>query len=287
MLAAALALVLVGCERRTMTAEARERPSKAAEGSAVTPADDTAAIRKLFDEAEACGDRYHCPPLDKLAERAARPGETRVLQVAFDLMADPKVGTFERMFQMASATARAWAAARTTGGHKLSIDDERELRAGVMRLLARADNAVPAHAFVGYLSDARAILEREAIDPRRGNDEVHSAIRSLRDVEPDLTTVKAWLAAKDERPMVAGALLLDAFDHARIRADDEIAMILAFARRTETDAEAARIVAKHAADHADPAFAPVLHAFEHHADAAVRQVAAQALHPAKQPSPAR
>jgi hypothetical protein len=83
--------------------------------------------------------------------------------------------------------------------------------------------------------------------------------------------------------MVAGALLLDAFDHARIRAADEVAMLVGFARRTDTDAEAARIVAKHAADHDDPAFAPVLRAFEHHADAAVRQVAAQALHPAKRP----
>jgi len=282
-LALGAALALLGCERRTMTAEAPERPSKAAEGAPVTPADDTAAIRKLFDEAEACGDRYHCPPLDKLAERAERPGETRVLQVAFDLMADPKTGTFERMFQMASATARAWAAARTTQGHKLSIDDERELRAGVMRLLARADNAVPAHAFVGYLSDARQILEREALDPRRGNDEVHSAIRSLRDLEPDLATVKAWLGSKDERPMVAGALLLDAFDHARIRSADEVAIVLEFARRADSDPEAARTVAKHAADHEDPAFAPVLRAFEHYGDASVRAIASHALHPAKRP----
>jgi hypothetical protein len=271
-----------GCERRARTSEPPERPAPpapTAEGRPVT--DDTAAIKKLFEQAEACGDRFHCPPLQQLQDRAARPGELRVLEVAFDIMADPRTGTFERMFQMASAVARAWAAERTTQGHKLSIDDERSLRAGVMRLLARPDNAVPAHAFVGYLSDARAILEREALDPRRGNDEVHSAIRSLRDLEPDLSTVKTWLAGHDERSMVAGALLLDAFDHGKLKGDGEAQMVIGFARRTDSDAEAARIVAKHAADHEDAAFAPALQAFAKHADAKVRDIANQALHPKK------
>jgi hypothetical protein len=262
--------VLAGCERRVA----------AGEGSVQT-ADDSAAIRKLFDDAEACGDRSHCPPLAKLQERAERPGELRVLQVAFDIMSDPKVNTFERLFKMASATARAWAAARTTGGKKLSIDDEVALRAQVMRLLARTDNAIPAHGFIEYLSDARELFQREALDPRRGNDEVHSAIRGLRDRERDLSTVKAWLGAKDERHMIAGALLLDAFDHDRIRPADEIAALVEFARRADTAPEAARIAAKHAADHDDAAFAPVLRAFEHHPDASVRAIATQALAAAK------
>jgi hypothetical protein len=279
-----------GCERSALSKEGGEpRAGAPAQtggkkgGSTVTPAEDTAAIRKLFDEAESCGDRYHCPALDKLAERAERPGEVRVLQVAFDIMSDPRTNTFERMFQMASATARAWAAARSTQGKKLSIDDERELRAGVMRLLGRADNAVPAHSFVGYLSDARAILEKEALDPRRGNDEVHSAIRSLRDLEPDLSTVKTWLAAKDERPMVAGALMLDGFDHDKLKGDDEAQMVIAFARRADTDPEAARIIARHAAAHGEPAFAPALRAFEHHGDPSVREIAKQALHAPHKP----
>src|SRR5687767_6311140 len=113
-----------GCERRRVPKE-----------GAVQAVDDKAAIRALFEEAEACGDRYQCPPLAKLQERAERLGETRVLEVAFDIMADPKVETFERLFKMASATARAWAAARTAEGKKLSIDDEIVLRAQVMRLL--------------------------------------------------------------------------------------------------------------------------------------------------------
>jgi hypothetical protein len=257
----------------TLLAPGCERSSARVEGS-MQATEDTAAIRALFDEAEACGDRYNCPPLGKLTERAERPGETRVLEVAFDIMVDPKVQTFARRFKMASTAALAWAAARTTGGHKLSIDDERVLRAQVMRLLARTDTAVPGQSFVGYLSDAREILQREVLDPARGNDEVHSAIRSLRELEHDLTTVRTWLGAKDERPMVAGGLLLDALDHASIRAADEVAMLLEFARRTDTAPEAARIVAGHAAAHDDPAFAPVLRAFAEHPDASVRALAA-------------
>ncbi|MBC7978089.1 MAG: hypothetical protein H7138_24160, partial [Myxococcales bacterium] len=222
------ALFTPGCER-----------SSARVGGSVQPAEDTAAIRVLFDEAEACGDRYDCPPMAKLTARAERPGETRVLEAAFDIMVDPKVETFERRFKLASTAALAWAAARTTGGHTLSVDDERVLRAQVMRLLARTDNAVPGHSFVGYLSDARDILRREVLDPSRGNDEVHSAIRSLRELEHDMTTVQTWLGAKDERSMVAGGLLLDALDHAPIRTGDEVAVLLDFARRTDTAPEAA------------------------------------------------
>lgn len=171
---------------------------------------------------------------------------------------------------MASATARAWVIARAASG-RLSPIDEGELRKQVMRLLTRTDNVVPAHGFVEYLADAKDIFEREALDPRCGNDEVHSAIRGLRDREHDLTTLRAWLGSREERPMVAGGLLLDAFDHAYIRTDDEVALLLAFARRDDTAPEAARIVAKHAADHGDAAFAPILRAFEHHPDSSVRE----------------
>lgn len=252
---------LAACDRRAAPTEVP-----------VHAADDSAAIRKLFDDAEACGDRFHCPPLAELQARAERPGELRVLEIAFDIMADPRVDSFARLFKMASATARAWAAARSAGGKRMSIDDERALRAQVMRLLARGDTAVPAHGFIEYLSDARELFEREALDPRRGNEEVHSAIRGLRDREPDFSTIKAWLGGKDERAMVAGGLLLDAVNHDRLRAEDEIAVLVEFARRRDSAPEAARIVARHAVDHADAAFAPVLRAFEQHPDASVRAI---------------
>ena len=259
-------LALAGCERRT-----------AAVDNAVQPAaDDAAAIRKLFDAAEACADRYHCPPLEELQQRAARPRELRVLEVAFDLMTDPKVATHERMFKMASATARAWCAARSTDGHKISIDDERELRKQVMRLLARPDNVVPAHGFVEYLSDARQIFEAEALNPARSDDEVASAIRGLRTREPDLTTVTKWLSASDERTAVVGAALLDMIDHDNLAQRDELAMLLDFARRPDSVPAAARLVVQHAADHDDAAFKPVLQAFAHHGDASVRELAAGA-----------
>jgi hypothetical protein len=276
LLIALAAAAAPGCRRADESSEEhREGQTEGRRQTKVQAVDDDAAIRKLFDDAEACPDRYHCPPLAALQDSAERAGETRVLQVAFDIMVDPAVQTAERRFKMASATARAWAAARTTQGRRLSPDDERVLRGHVMRLLDRADNAVPGHGFVEYLGDAREIFVREALDPRRGNEEVHSAIRGLRDREPDLTTVAAWLGAAAERPMIAGALLLDAFDHDRLRTADEVELLVGFARRTDTAAEAARIVARHAVDHGEPAFAPVLQALEHHPDASVRELAAK------------
>lgn len=242
----------------------------------------TETLLALFDQAEACADRYVCPPLDQLRTRAEQPGELRVLQVAFNIMTDPKVDTFERRFKMASAVARAWAAARTTEGHRLEAGDQRELRAQVMRLLSRTDNAVPAHGFVEYLDDAREIFQREALDPGRCNDEVNSAIRGLRDRENDLATVKAWLSSTQERPMMAGALLLDALDHAEINVIDEVAVLLAFARRPDTAPDAARLVLAHAAAHDDPAFAPVIRELVRHADPAVRAQAASPPEPLAQ-----
>lgn len=224
-------------------------------------------LAALFDAAEACGNRYHCPALDELADRAERPGETEVLVASFDIMCDPQVRTFERRFTMASATARNWAAARTTKGATLGPDDERLLRAQVMRLLGRTDNVVPAHSFIDYLSDARELFQREALDPRRSNDELHSAIRGLVDREHDLSTVRAWLSSKEQRPMIAGALLLDALNHDGIPVADEVALLQAFADRTDSDPETLRLVAAHAAAHDDPAFAPVAAKLATRADA--------------------
>lgn len=263
----AAVLGLFGCERRGATVEA----------SAVQTPDDKTAILKLFDEAEACGDRYDCPPLAKLQDRAEKPGELRVLEIAFDIMVDPKTNTFERRFKMASMTARAWAAARTTNGHTLSAADEKALHAQVVRLLARPDNVVPAHGFIEYLSDARAMFQHEALDPKRGNDEVHSAIRGLRDREKDLSTVKAWLAKDDERAQLAGALLLDGFNHDLLKPADEVAVMLAFAQRPDTHAEAAKLIVQHADGHDDGAFEPVLRALTKHKDAQVRELAEKAL----------
>lgn len=258
-----LASATSGCERR----------AAAVEGS-VTPAEDTAAIRKLFDAAVACNDRYHCPPLNELQERAARPRELRVLEVAFDIMTDPQVALHARLYTMAWDVARAWCAERSTHGHKMSIDDERELRKHALRLVARPEHAISAHGFLGYLSDARQVLEAEAINPARNDDEVASALRSLRDREPDLTTVTRWLSATAERTAVAGALLLDMINHDKLAPQDEIATLLDFARRPDSVPAAARLVAHHAVNHDDPAFAPVVAAFAKHGDASVREAAA-------------
>lgn len=258
------------------TSACDRHPSK---GPPAMQPNDDAAIVALFDAAEACADRYHCPPLDELADRAERPGETRVLEVAFDIMCDPAVRTFDRRFKMASATARNWAAARTTNGARLGAADLAVLRTQVKRLLARTDNVVPAHSFVTYLPEAREVFQHEALDPARGNDEVHSAIRGLVDREHDLSTVRAWLSSTETRPMIAGALLLDALNHDGIAAADEAALLVAFARRRDTDVEAARMVAAHAVAHDDPAFAPVIRAFAEHPAAVVREAAAAAPTP--------
>src|SRR5262249_41174111 len=97
-----------------------------------------------------------------------------------------------------------------------------------------------------------------------------------RDREPDFSTIKTWLDSKDERAMMAGALLLDAVNHDRLRREDEIAVVAEFARRRDTTADAPRIVAQHVADHDDAPFAPVLRAFAQHADASVRAIATAA-----------
>jgi hypothetical protein len=246
-----------------------ERP-----GGRAVPADDAAALRKLFEDAEACGDRYHCPPLDELRDRAARPRELRVLEAAFDLMADPKLAPHERLYRMASTTARAWCAARSTEGHTMSIDDEIALKKQTARLLALPDRVMSAHGFIEYLSDARQMFEAEAINPARTDEEMASAIRGLRTREPDLVTVTKWLAATDERTGVAGALLLDMIDHDHVVVADELAMLLEFARRPDSPAAVARLVVQHAIDHDDPAFAPVVQAFAAHGDAQVRELAA-------------
>src|SRR5438105_2529236 len=87
-----------GCPRAP--AADRRPPDKTDKREKTVPAaatHDEAGIRKLFDDAAACGDRYRCPPLDELARRAEDLDDRLVLKVAFDLMNDPAVQSHSRL----------------------------------------------------------------------------------------------------------------------------------------------------------------------------------------------
>src|SRR5512141_3172355 len=96
--------------------DGKRAPVGAAKGVNVAQETESAAIRRLFEAAAACGDRYHCPPQDELLARAERPDGTPIAAVAFDLMADPDVRSFDRLGSAAYEAALSWAGARVKAG---------------------------------------------------------------------------------------------------------------------------------------------------------------------------
>ena len=86
------------------------------EKKAVSNPMDEAAIRKLFDEAAACGNRYKCPPGDQLMDMSEKSGtDVLTVRVAFKMMLEPAVRFFDREGRLAEALVRNFVVARRKG----------------------------------------------------------------------------------------------------------------------------------------------------------------------------
>jgi hypothetical protein len=260
----------------------------------MTNPNDRAAIRQLFDSAAACGDRYKCPPADELDRLARIPGQTTVLEVAFDLMADPKVRSFDRLGTAAYETARAWAHAKVQA-RTFDEKSQETFMDGINRILAVDSSTfvIPAYSLldgpIGYaIPSTRSLLVAEATKAGRTTEEVRHATEGLRHYTTDLAQVRAWLTSKDAREMTAGAALLDAVDHTMIKQDtDELPLLMEVAKRADLPEDVALALVDHVASHEDNAFLPVLGLLERHSAAEVRAKAREASDQVKKAEAAR
>lgn len=264
------------------------------EEPALAKADDRATIRQLFEAAAACGNRYRCPPADELDRLAQQPGEGPVLDVAFDLMTDPLVRSFDRLGTVAFEVARAWAGSRVEAG-TFDAAAQRTFMAGIRRILG-ADSStfvIPAYSIldgtIGYaIPETRALFVAEAVDPKRSLDEVGHATQGLRHYTSDLVQVGTWLKSQDERVMRAGMSLLDNVDHSLIKQEaEELPLLLEVAKRSDVPVDVAIAMVAHVKSHEDNAFLPVLTALGGHANPEVQAKAKDATEFVRQAEAAR
>jgi hypothetical protein len=244
------------------------------------PNETEAEIRRLFEDAAACGNRYDCPPADELNARAQKSGEEVVPAVALGLMTDPTVRSFDRLGTVAYETARSWAFSRVKAG---TFDSgAQQMLLDAIRQILKADSStfvVPVYALLSgpigqALPGTRELLTQEAVNPKRDQDEVDHAASVLRGYTSDLTQVRAWLSGASAREMWAGLALLNHVDHSLIdQHGDELPRLLAAASRRDLPNDVALGLVDHVKSHADDAFVPVLRKLAEHPDADVRRAA--------------
>jgi hypothetical protein len=254
---------------------------------------DHAAIRQLFEEAAACGDRYRCPPQDELLARAEGPEGTPVAEVALELMADPGVRSFDRLGKAAFEVARNWAAARVRAG-TFDAGARSMLLGGVRRVLADDSSTfvVAVYSlFSGPIGDAipeaKEILTAEALNPKRDLSQMDDAVKVLQRFTPGLGQIRPWLESGDERRQLAALSLLDYADHTGFSAAEEQALLEAAARRPNLPQSVAIALVGHVQGHEDEAFLPVLVPLERHGDAELREAATEAAAAIRQAEAAR
>jgi hypothetical protein len=241
---------------------------------------EAAEVRRLFEEAAACGNRYDCPPADELNARAQKSGEDVIPTVALGLMTDPTVRSFDRLGTVAYETARSWASSRVKAG-TFDAGAQQMLQNAISQIL-KADSStfvVPVYALLSgpigqALPGTRELLAAEAINPKRDQDEVDHVASVLRGYTRDLSQVRAWLSGASPKEMWAGVALLNHVDHSVIdQHGDELPMLLAAANRRDMPSDVALALVDHVKSHADDAFLPVLRKFGDHPDADVRRAA--------------
>jgi hypothetical protein len=258
-----------------------QNPIKASvqQGAKVPEANDQTAIRRRFEEAAACGDRYHCPPADDLLARAERTDGTPVAVVAFELMSDPHVRSFDRLGTVAYEVSLSWVGARVKGGI-LDAEQKRLFLDAVRRILS-ADSSTfvePVYTyFAGPIGDAipeaKEILTQEALNPRRDLAQMDMAAKVLQRFIHDLTQVRTWLESDDERRQLAAISLLDYMDHRRIPEGEEVKLLAETARRPGVPSAVAMALIGHSKIHDGDAFQPVLEPLLRHSDPQVREAA--------------
>jgi hypothetical protein len=245
---------------------------------------EVAEVRRLFEAAAACGNRYDCPPADALDARAKRPGGDVVATVALELMTDPQVRSFDRLGTIAYETARSWANSRVQAG-TFDAPSQQMLLAGVHKILDTDSSTyrIPIYALLsGSIGEAlpgtRELLVREAVNPKRNGDEVDHIASVLRGYERDLSQVQRWLESGEPREMWAGVALLDHVDHSLIDQQRvELPLLLRVAQRANLPADVALGLVEHVKSHGDVEFLPVLDALGAHGDGEVRTAANAAV----------
>ncbi|MSP62433.1 MAG: hypothetical protein EXR72_19295 [Myxococcales bacterium] len=246
---------------------------------------DSKALRTLFDDAAACDDRLHCPPMDEL-DRIARTGDLPILKMAFEMMCDPHVRYFDRIGKAAANVAGAWGEGRA---EKKTFDDAaRKLYLdGIERVLTGPSPTFRPEMFALRVSfglpGQEEFLIREAERPGCTNDELKAITVLIRPYLKDLSIVKKWIGSSDEDRIMEGLFLLGKMDHELPDVlKNEYAMLGALAKRPKVSGQVVQAVIQEARNHCEPDSIPFIKQFEHHPDPEVRAYAKESIADVKQ-----
>jgi hypothetical protein len=204
-----------------------------------------------------------------------------VPEIAFEIMRDRQVRSFDQLGRSAFNVLSAWAAQRVRDN---AFDDKARALfvSGVRQILADHSTTFRKamySLFPGPIGDAipesKEILTAAALAPNLDDEGVDDVARVLEHFV-DLATISTWLVSKDETKMRAGMAVLDRIDHRRIDGAAELRVLTQVAANTKLPANIAYRLIDHVRGHEDVAFAPVLDALAAHTDPEVASAARDA-----------
>lgn len=245
-------------------------------------------LGKLFASAAECGDRYRCEPLKVLTSLAARPGSDAalppVVRFALSLWAAPTTQQEDPQVRIADAVLRSFA--ESIAAPRPDADaQQRLLGEELQRTLATCNASVRpvVYGFLGSpaefkLSQAEALLSREAERPDRSEEDVALAARSLAAYGGALALARRWVAAGTPHAARAAVGLLGGYaadgpaDAAAVRE-----LLATLAGNPQLPADAGLRLLDHLADMQDRTLLHSAAKLEHHTDATVRQRASRVV----------
>lgn len=242
-------------------------------------------VRKLFTDAVDCRNRYKCPPLDELHQLVGEPSGRGVVTIAFDLMAEGKIRSIDRMGKFTNMVVSEWLLElRNTDA--LDPDTAAWCIAQMQRVAATCDpsmiGGLQLSALNAKLPDAIDWVEQEITAPGKTLTEACAAGRFLSQYLVDYTRTKRWLATAGDNGLAAAICSLHRFDHDFFDVErDELPLLEGAASRADLAPAIAYPLLSHVEIHqSDARFRAIAELLAQHPDEGVRERAAKL---AKQP----
>ncbi len=261
-----------------LAACSREADAALGDGQGSPPSPER--LRKLFNDAADCPNRYKCAPLDELLQMIEGPAARAAVEAAFDLMAEGNVRSIDRQGKFAQKVVSEWLLQRRNEG-TLDPDTAAWCMARIESCLKTCDpslvGGLQLTALNSKLPGAMDWVEEDIVKPGKTLTEACVAGRFLSGYLDDYSRVKRWLANAGDTGMAGAICALHHFDHDLFDVEkDELPLLQKAAARANLAPTVAFPLLNHVEiHHPDPRFCAVAKLLTRHPDEAVRALAAR------------
>lgn len=187
-----------------------------------------ADIRRLFEATTDCGDRYHCPPHDRLLDLAARPGDRLVMEVLLTLVEEGNETLMRRLHWVLPNVFSNWLS-RQKGQHALDPPAVRKELAARFRALIDKDVAFYRPMMFTAIGSLASYPDEEGAAARaysmaaledgtklRDDEAQRALVKLMASLHTDYSLVWQWLRSDKPHLWVAALIALGELDKRKV-----------------------------------------------------------------------